>query len=75
MKNIRLTETELTNIIKRVINETHDSRPEWAIRVEKELYDVIKVIDEGNTELAKRMIELIVNYMNQKIFYLKIELI
>jgi acetolactate synthase small subunit len=67
MKNIRLTETELTNIIKRVVNETRDSRPEWAIRVERELYDVINVIDEGNTDLAKRMIGLIVNYMNQNI--------
>jgi replication-associated recombination protein RarA len=67
MKNTRLTERELTNIIKRVINETHDSRPEWAIRVEKELYDVIRAIDEGDTKLAKRMIELIVNYMNQNI--------
>jgi acetolactate synthase small subunit len=67
MKNTRLTERELTNIIKRVVNETRDSRPEWAIRVERELYDVINVIDEGNTDLAKRMIELIVNYMNQNI--------
>ena len=67
MKNTRLTERELTNIIKRVVNETRDSRPEWAIRVERELYDVINVIDEGNTDLAKRMIGLIVNYMNQNI--------
>ncbi len=67
MKKIRLTEKELTNIIKRVINENHDSRPGWAIRVERELYDVINVIDEGNTDLAKRMIELIVKYMNQNI--------
>jgi hypothetical protein len=68
MKNTRLTERELTNIIKRVINESqNDSRPGWAIRVEKELYDVIRAIDEEDTKLAKRMIELIVNYMNQNI--------
>ena len=67
MKNTRLTERELTNIIKRVINESHDSRPGWAIRIEKELNDVINVIDEGNTDLAKRMIELIISYMNQNI--------
>ncbi len=68
MKNTRLTEKELTNIIKRVINESqNDSRPGWVIRIEKELYDVIRAIDEGDTKLAKRMIELIVNYMNQNI--------
>jgi TolB-like protein len=66
-KVVKLTESDLTKIIGKIIKEEKEGRPYWADRIEKELYDVISVIDEGNTDLAKRMIEMIVNYMNQHI--------